>query len=54
MKVVPIRKQSKKARKEHHRRQRGTWNGVNPVTRVVPSGKVYNRKRLKRQSSEDA
>ena len=25
------------------RRIRGSWNGVNPVTRVVPSGKLYKR-----------
>ncbi len=47
MKTVPIRKMSKKAQKEYHSRQRGTWEGVSPISRTVPSGKVYNRKRWK-------
>ncbi|MBR5390570.1 MAG: hypothetical protein IK141_04655 [Clostridia bacterium] len=49
MPVVPIRKQSKKAQKKENARQRRNWNGLNPVSRTVPSGKVYNRKRLKRE-----
>ena len=48
MPVVPIRKQSKKAQKKEHALQRGSWNGVNPVSRTIPSGKAYDRKRLKR------
>ena len=46
-KIVPLAKQSKKAQKRYHARQRGSWNGLSPVTRVVPSKKVYSRKRLK-------
>ena len=49
MPVVPICKQSKKAQKKENARQRRNWNGLNPVSRTVPSGKVYNRKRLKRE-----
>ena len=38
-------KQSKKVQQAYYRQQRGSWNGVKPVTRVMPNGKAYNRKR---------
>lgn len=40
-------KQSKKAQRAYYRQQRGSWNGVKPVTRIMSNGKAYNRKRLK-------
>ena len=46
---IPLHKQSKKAQKEHHAKQRGSWNGISPVTRTVPSGKAYDRNRVKRE-----
>ena len=46
-KFVPLEKRSKKEQKAYHAQQRGSWNGVNPVTRVVPNKKVYDRKRAK-------
>ncbi len=52
-KVIPLNKQSKKAQKAWHDKQRGSWNGLSPVTRVVPSGKVYDRKKLKLTKIED-
>lgn len=42
---VPLEKQSKKAQREFHKQQRGSWCSVNPVSRVVPNKKVYNRKK---------
>lgn len=42
-KVIPLAKQSKKLQKQYHAKQRGSWNGISPVTRVVPSKKVYDR-----------
>ena len=48
--MVPLNKRSKKAKKEYHAKQRGSWYGVNPITRTVPSGKVYDRNRVKRTS----
>lgn len=45
---VPLEKRSKKAQKEYHARQRGSWNGISPVTRTVPSGKAYDRRREKK------
>ena len=46
-KYVPLSKKSKKEQKKFHDMQRSTWNGLNPVTRTVPNGKAYNRKKLK-------
>ena len=45
---VPLKKQSKKAQREHHAKQRGSWYGLSPVTRTVPNGKAYNRNQAKR------
>jgi len=47
---VPLRKQSKKAQRAYHAGQRGSWNGLSPVTRTVPSGRVYDRNRMKRRA----
>lgn len=46
-KFIPFEKLSKKEQKRRNEKQRGTWHEFNPVTRVVPSGKSYNRTRLK-------
>ena len=44
-KYVSLDKRSKKAQREYHAKQRRTWGELNPVTRSVPSGKTYNRKK---------
>ena len=46
MEFVEYKKMSKKARKEADRANRNVW-GCSPVSRVVPSKKVYSRKRAK-------
>ena len=48
MKVVPLKKQSKKEQRKYHARSRCDWNGLKPVTRVVKSKKVYDRKKLRK------
>lgn len=48
MRMVPLKKQSKKKQREYHAKQRGSWYGLNPVTRTVPSRKTYDRNRMKR------
>lgn len=45
--MVPLHKQSKKKQREYHAKQRGSWYGLNPVTRTVPNRKVYDRNRVK-------
>ena len=51
MKIISIDKMSKKARRAFYAGQRGSWNGVKPVTRVVGSKKIYDRKREKHRLS---
>ena len=46
---VTLDKRSKKAQKEYYAKQRRTWGELNPVTRSVPGGKVYNRKKEKQR-----
>jgi len=48
---VSIDKRSKKAQKEYYAKQRLTWGVLNPVTRSVPSGKIYNRKKDKQTAA---
>lgn len=48
MKYIPLEKQSKKAQKAHHDRRRGSWNGIVPVSRVLPDKKKYDRSRVRR------
>lgn len=43
--LVPLAKQSEKQRRVFYAARRNTWGGWNPVTRVRPSGKVYDRKK---------
>lgn len=52
--MVPLKKQSKRAQKEYHARQRGSWNGLNPVTRVVPNGKAYDRNKEKQRGYRES
>ena len=47
--IVPLKKQSKRAQKEYHSKQRGSWYGISPVTRTMPSRRLYDRKRIKRE-----
>lgn len=42
--LVPLSKQSEKQRRAFYAARRNTWD-CNPVTRVRPSGKVYDRKK---------
>ena len=51
--MVPLSKQSKRAQKEYHKKQRGSWYGLNPVTRTVPNKKVYDRSMVKERLKED-
>ena len=43
-----------KQRKEYNAKQRGSWNGISPVTRIVPNGKAYDRNRIKREDHQFA
>ena len=47
---VPLNMRSKKAQKEYHAKQRGSWYGVDPITHIVSRGKIYDRNRVKREN----
>ena len=46
-KYVPLEKRSKKQQKEFHAAQRKTWGNISPVTKSVPSAKLYNKKKAR-------
>ena len=48
-KYVSLDKRSKKAQREYYSERRHTWGELNPVTRSIPSGKTYNRKKEKKR-----
>ncbi len=52
-KYVSLDKRSKKAQREYHAKQRRAWGELNPVTRSVPSGKTYNRKKEKQRIGKE-
>ena len=41
---VPVEKMSKRMRKAYYAEKRGDWNGVNPVTKVIPDKRRRNEK----------
>ena len=51
-KFVSRDKMSKKDRKELDSQKRNTWGNTNPVTRVQPNKKAYDRKRDKKELDE--
>ncbi len=54
MKYIPVEKRSKKQQRAYYAARRGSWHGVDPVTKTVPSKKLYNRKRAKQWRDPDA
>ena len=52
MKVVPLKKQSKKEQRKFYARKRRDWNGLKPTTRVDESKKIYDRKKPKKPETE--
>lgn len=46
-KYVPIKKLSKRKRREINARRRGSWGGLNPVTRKPKNPKAYSRKKAR-------
>ncbi len=47
-KFVPYGKLSKKKRRELDAMKRGSWGGVNPVTRCSKKETAYDRKKLRK------
>ena len=44
-KFIPFEKLSKKKQRELNAKRRGSWHGVNPVTRKPNSSRAYNRRK---------
>ena len=51
-KYIPYEKLSKKKRRELNARQRGSWNGLSPVTRRPENPKAYNRQKARKRSDD--
>ena len=51
-KLIPLKKQSKKSRRKYYAKQRGSWNGIDPTTRIVKSKKEYDRNIIKQVRGE--
>lgn len=47
-KLIPFEKLSKKKQRELMARKRGSWGGINPVTRKPENPKAYNRKKARK------
>lgn len=47
-KFIPYEKLSPKKKKEIDRQKRGSWYGINPVTRKPPNPKAYNRRKARK------
>ena len=50
---VPLDKRSKRAQRAWYADRRGSWNGLCPVSRIRPSGKRYDRNRLRGCPAEE-
>ncbi len=51
-KFIPYEKLSKKEQKRLNKAGRGTWGGLDPVTRKPQCSKAYNRKRAQAWKKE--
>lgn len=49
-KFIPYGKLSKKKRRELDTARRGSWGGINPVTRKPANPKAYNRRKARKWS----
>lgn len=49
---IPYEKLSKKKQRELNQSKRGSWNGLNPITRKAANQKIYNRKKALKWSDD--
>jgi len=52
MTTVPFEKLSKKQQRIENGKRRGSWGGVNPVTRTTKKPGAYDRNKAKREWAE--
>lgn len=53
-KFISYEKLSKKKQRELAAKRRGSWGGINPVTRKPANPKAYNRKKARKWSDESS
>jgi len=51
-KFVPYDKLSKKKKRELDAQRRGSWYGINPVTRKPENSRAYNRRKARKWSDD--
>lgn len=51
---VPYEKLSKKEKRRRDLEQRGSWNGLNPVTRRSEDARKYNRSKARQWKMEES
>lgn len=51
-KFIPFEKLSKKKQREQNAKLRGSWYGLNPVTRKPENSKAYNRRKARKWSED--
>ena len=51
-KYIPYEKLSKKKQREHNALKRGSWGGINPVTRKPKHSKAYDRNKASQWKRE--
>lgn len=51
-KFIPFEKLSKKKQRERNAALRGSWYGLNPVTRKPENSKAYNRRKARKWSGD--
>ena len=51
-KYIPYNKLSKKKQRELNKAKRGSWDGINPVTRMPENSKAYNRRKAQNWKRE--
>ena len=52
MHYTDYEKLSRRQRRLQDLKRRNSWGAVNPVTRIVESGKICNRARIKRETRD--
>ena len=51
-KFIPYEKLSKKKKRELDAKRRGSWGGLNPVTRKPENSRAYNRPKAQKWSED--
>ena len=51
-KFIPFEKLSKKEQQKRNAARRGSWHGLNPVTRKPENSKAYNRRKAQKWSED--